>query len=126
MSTATIGRRKKRTRAGGSAFSRRLKQLLRRTKLLPGVLAARAGVDESSIHRYIRGSYEPNLRHVRAIARALGVAPTRLVDGGEVTAVTERGRVLLYRGTELVGVWLERDIPAVIHPIAPSPRPRSS
>jgi transcriptional regulator with XRE-family HTH domain len=91
--------------------------LLRRAGHSQADLARLADVDQSSISRYLRGDCEPNLRQLRAIARALGVPATALVTDGapEVHAVPEGDGYLLFRGERLVGRWHERSIVPVLH-----------
>ncbi len=89
-------------------FAARLRELLVAASLTQADLARLAEVDQSSISRYLRGECEPNLRQLRAIARALGVPPALILTDGkcELVAVADAGRGhLLFHGERLVGEW---------------------
>jgi transcriptional regulator with XRE-family HTH domain len=61
------------------SFAVRLRQAMRAAGITQFELSAKADLDQSTISRYVRGLYEPNLRQLRAIANALGVKASDLL-----------------------------------------------
>ena len=65
------------------SFSARLRSLLSECGITQAELARRSGVSESSISRYLKGSWEAKQDTVFAIAKALSVSPAYLLGWDE-------------------------------------------
>jgi transcriptional regulator with XRE-family HTH domain len=56
-------------------FGNQLRKLREKANLTRGELAARAGTDRTTLHRYETGERQPAWPAVVALAKALGVTP---------------------------------------------------
>ena len=74
-------------------FGRRLTDLLRRKRMTQRDLAARTGLTEAAVSRYISGSREPRAITVAKIAKTLDVTPQELL--GTITNDEVDGAVRL-------------------------------
>jgi transcriptional regulator with XRE-family HTH domain len=67
-------------KAAAAAFGRRVRELRDREGLTQDHLAKLSGMQSSAIGRFERGTHDPRLSTVLAIAHGLGVSPGELLD----------------------------------------------
>lgn len=65
-------------------------------------LAELVGVEQPTIQRWEKGKRLPDLDSLQALARALGVSPGLLLDGGALTSI---GPTLFVKGEVAAGIW---------------------
>lgn len=69
-------------------FAEQFKDILDKKGLTLADVARRSGVNQGTLHHYLRGDYEPKRDRIKVIAQALNVDP-RLLSGFEEEELTE-------------------------------------
>lgn len=81
----------------------RMAELRKRKKLTQGQLAEQLGVEQPTVQRWESGKREPDLGQLKALAGALGVEPSELLD----TSAVPTGPKIFVKGVVAAGRWAE-------------------
>jgi len=79
-----------------------LQALRKKRGLSQAQLAELVGVEQPTIQRWEKGTRAPDLDSLAGLAKALGVTPGALLDGGILTSL---GPTLFLKGEVAAGVW---------------------
>lgn len=79
-----------------------LQALRKKRGLSQAKLAEMVGVEQPTIQRWEKGKRLPDLDSLQGLAKALGVSPGALLDGGALMSV---GPTLYVKGEVAAGVW---------------------